>query len=151
MNRRVWAMALLLGLAAFALSVARATPVQASKCPNPPACPPTISLLPQPTQTPEETPQETPAATPSPDFSNTQVLSLPEPTSTPPLVPDSGFAESQPVSQSNTAQGAVFEMAPIPKNNDSFAAAPGFGPIGVPLVLGFALLGLISLTVLKRI
>jgi hypothetical protein len=146
MTRRIWAIVLLLGFAALLLS-ANPTNAQArrqlpQKCPNPsPVC-----QSPGPTDHPTDTPGAEPTDTPTPQV---EVLSLAQPSPTPPLVPDSGSAESAPVSQDNSA--TVLSAAPIPKNNDSFASAPGFGPIGIPLILAFAFTGLASLTILKRI
>jgi hypothetical protein len=140
MTRRVWAIALLLGFSALFLNSAHTyASAQDHKCiPPMPGCP-----TPKPTADPATDP---PTATPQ-----AEVLSLAQPSPTPPLVPDSGSAESATVSQANGTQATVFSASQIPKNNDSFAAAPGFGPIGVPLILVFALTGLTSLTILKRI
>ena len=140
MTRRIWAMALLLGITALLLS---ATQARADKCVQ--NC--TVAT-PDPGQGDhgkKDTPQPAPADTPQ-----AEVLSLADPSPTPPLVPDSGSATSQPFSQTST-QASVLGGSSIPKNNDSFAAAPGFGPVGVPLLLIFAVVGLTSLMILRRI
>jgi len=147
MTRRVWAIALFLGFAALLLSANHAHAQARPQIPH--KCPPTVTPCPIPT--PSDHPTDTPASAPTdPPTSQAEVLSLAQPSPTPPLVPDSGSATSQPFSQANT-QATVFDASPIPKNNDSFASAPGFGPVGVPLLLVFALVGLTSLMVLKRI
>jgi hypothetical protein len=142
MTRRIWAIAILLGLTALLLS---ATQARAQlKCVQ--ACAPVITPDPKPSDHgKKDTPQPTPTDTPQ-----AEVLSLAQPSSTPPLVPDSGSATSPAFSQAGT-QAAVFGGSPIPKNNDSFAAAPGFGPVAVPMLLVFAVIGLTSLAILKRI
>jgi len=142
MTRRIWAIAILLGVAALLLSANQAH--AQVKCVR--VCAPVITPDPKPSDhgnkdTPPPTPTDTPQA---------EVLSLAQPSPTPPLVPDSGSATSPAFSQTN-AQADVFGGSPIPKNNDSFAAAPGFGPVGVPLLLAFAVIGLTSLMVLRRI
>lgn len=149
MTRRVWAIALLLGFAALLLSAnhanAQTRPQAPHKCPHPlRICPADAGNTPTPTDPPTDTATDPPTE-------RAEVLSLAQPSATPPLVPDSGSAQSATFSQSSDTQDAALGVAATPQNNTSFAAAPGFGPIGVPLLLFFALFGLISLAILKRI
>jgi hypothetical protein len=148
MTRRVWAIALLLGFAALLLSANHASAQTRPQVPH--KCPKRVPICPADTQAPTD-PATDPTTATDPPTGDAEVLSLAQPTTTPPLVPDSGSAQSATFSQSSASLEPALGAAAIPQNNDSFAAAPGFGPIGVPLILFFALLGLVSLAILKRI
>jgi hypothetical protein len=150
MTRRVWAITLFLGFAALFLSANHASAQTRPQAPH--KCPHSLPICPADTPAPTNPATDSPTvAVTDPPTERAEVLSLAQPTTTPPLVPDSGSAQSATFLQSSDSQDAALGTAAISQNNASFAAAPGFGPIGVPLILFFALLGLVSLAILKRI
>ena len=109
-------------------------------------------IPPCPTPTPDHhgDPTPTPAVQDTPTASAqalTLALTTPVPT---PSLPDAGFAESNMVSQGQNPAAPVLTGGPPPVVAN-YAAAPGFGDLGFPLLIGFAVLGSGAYALRRRI
>jgi hypothetical protein len=78
----------------------------------------------------------------------TVALTTPVPT---PALPDSGFAQSATVQQGDDPVAAALKKTNQPPAVASLASAPGFGSLGIPLLIAFAGTGLIAVGIRRAI
>ena len=155
MTRRIWAPALVAAVALITTATgARAEiPTDSSHCLM--ICPPSAGPFdkPNPAPTPTVTPSA-PAPTPAASNQDANLISydVPTPYSGPPTPPDSGSAASQVVT-ATPALGGLPQAAGTGTLAlaDQISSAPGFASIGIPMILFFAIAGLTSFSIRKRL